>query len=293
VVYIAYASHGDVPTYYGWIVGYSASSLAQVSAFNDDPGSGYGGIWMSGGAPAADSSNNLYLITGNGDFDGNTHFGDSFLKLSTGGGINVSSFFSPNNQASLSSGDLDLGAGGAAILVDQSTAPNHLVIGGGKEGTMYLLNRDSLGGNTGNDAGAVQIFSVGNRIFATPAFWQNTLYIGPMTDHIKSYTLNTGTGRFNTSPASQSPSTFGFPGATPSISAQGSSNGIAWAIEKAGTAVLHAYDATNLGTELWNSANKSADQAGQAVKFTVPTVANGKVYVGTANEVSVYGLSPN
>ena len=293
VVYIAYASHGDVPTYYGWIVGYSASSLAQVSAFNDDPGSGFGGIWMSGGAPAADSSNNLYLITGNGDFDGNTHFGDSFLKLSTGGGINVSSFFSPNNQASLSSGDLDLGAGGAAILVDQSTAPNHLVIGGGKEGTMYLLNRDSLGGNTGNDAGAVQIFSVGNRIFATPAFWQNTLYIGPMTDHLKSYALNTGTGRFNTSPASQSPSTFGFPGATPSISAQGSSNGIVWAIEKAGTAVLHAYDATNLGTELWNSANKSADQAGQAVKFTLPTVANGKVYVGTASEVSVYGLSPN
>ena len=293
VVYIAYASHGDVPTYYGWIVGYSASSLAQVSAFNDDPGSGYGGIWMSGGAPAADSSNNLYLITGNGDFDGNTHFGDSFLKLSTGGGINVSSFFSPNNQASLSSGDLDLGAGGAAILVDQSTAPNHLVIGGGKEGTMYLLNRDSLGGNTGNDGGAVQIFSVGNRIFATPAFWQNTLYIGPMTDHLKSYTLNTATGRFNTSPASQSPSTFGFPGATPSISAQGSSNGIVWAIEKAGTAVLHAYDATNLGTELWNSANKSADQAGQAVKFTLPTVANGKVYVGTASEVSVYGLSPN
>jgi outer membrane protein assembly factor BamB len=114
-----------------------------------------------------------------------------------------------------------------------------------------------------------------------------------MTDHIKSYTLNTGTGRFNTSPASQSPSTFGFPGATPSISAQGSSNGIVWAIEKAGTAVLHAYDATNLGTELWNSANKSADQAGQAVKFTLPTVANGKVYVGTASEVSVYGLSPN
>jgi hypothetical protein len=293
VVYIAYASHGDVPTYYGWIVGYSASSLAQVSAFNDDPGSGYGGIWMSGGAPAADSSNNLYLITGNGDFDGNTHFGDSFLKLSTGSGINVSSFFSPNNQASLSSGDLDLGSGGAAILVDQSTAPNHLVIGGGKEGTMYLLNRDSLGGNTGDDAGAVQIFSVGNRIFATPAFWQNTLYIGPMTDHIKSYTLNTGTGRFNTSPASQSPSTFGFPGATPSISAQGSSNGIVWAIEKAGTAVLHAYDATNLGTELWNSGNKSADQAGEAVKFTLPTVANGKVYVGTASEVSVYGLSPN
>jgi hypothetical protein len=293
VVYVAYASHGDNPVYYGWVVGYNASNLSQVSVFNDDPGSGFGGIWMSGGAPAADSGNNLYVITGNGVFDGNTQFGDSFLRLSTGGGINVTGFFSPNNQASLSSGDLDLGAGGAAILVDQPTAPNHLVIGGGKEGTMYLLNRDNLGGNSSNDAGAVQIFSIGNKIFATPAFWQNTLYIGPVSDHVKSYTLNTGAGQFNTSPASQSPGTFGFPGATPSISAQGGSNGIVWAIENAGTAVLHAYDATNLGSELWNSGNNGADQAGQAVKFTVPTVANGKVYVGTASEISVYGLLPN
>src|ERR1700686_4208362 len=292
VVYVAYASHGDNPVYYGWVVGYNASNLSQVSIFNDDPGSGFGGIWMSGGAPAADSGNNLYVITGNGVFDGNTQFGDSFLRLSTGGGINVTGFFSPNNQASLSGGDLDLGAGGAAILVDQPTAPNHLVIGGGKEGTMYLLNRDNLGGNTSNDAGAVQIFSIGNKIFATPAFWQNTLYIGPISDHVKSYPLNTGAGQFNTSPASQSPGTFGFQGATPSISAQGGSNGIVWAIENAGTAVLHAYDATNLGAELWNSGNNGADQAGQAVKFTVPTVANGKVYVGTASEISVYGLSP-
>jgi hypothetical protein len=292
VVYVAYASHGDNPVYYGWVVGYNASNLSLVSVFNDDPGSGFGGIWMSGGAPAADS-NSLYVITGNGNFDGNTQFGDSFLRLSPGGGMNVTGFFSPNDQASLSSGDLDLGSGGAAILVDQPTAPNHLLIGGGKEGTMYLLNRDNLGGNTSNDAGAVQIFSVGNGIFATAAFWQNTLYIGPISDHVKSYTLNTGAGQFNTSPASQSPGTFGFPGATPSISAQGSSNGIVWAIENAGSAVLHAYDATNLGSELWNSSGNGADQAGPAVKFTVPTVANGKVYIGTASEISVYGLSPN
>jgi outer membrane protein assembly factor BamB len=169
-----------------------------------------------------------------------------------------------------------------------------LAIGGGKEGTLFLLNRDNLGGNTSNDAGAVQSFSVGNRIFGTPAFWQNTLYITPITDHVKSYTFNASTGQFNTSPASQSPSTFGFPGSTPSISSQGTSNGIVWATERgAGPAVLHAYDATNLGTELWNSANSSVDQAGQAVKFTVPTVANGKVYVGTVGEISVYGLAPN
>ena len=293
VVYVAYASHGDNPVYYGWIVGYNASNLSQVSLFNDDPGSGFGGIWMSGGAPAADSSGNLYVISGNGNFDGNTQFGDSFLRLSTDGGINVTGFFSPSNQASDNSSDLDFGSGGAAILVDPSSGPvPHLAVGGGKDGKLFLLNRDNLGGNSSNDGGAVQAFSLGNMIFATPAFWQNTLYLGPISDHVKSYTLN-GSGQFNTSPSSQSPGGFGFPGATPSISAQGSSNGIVWAIENAGTAILHAYDATNLGSELWNSANNGADQAGPAVKFTVPTVANGKVYVGTASEISVYGLSPN
>jgi hypothetical protein len=293
-VYIAWGSHGDIGTYYGWIMGYNAATLAQVSVFNDTPGPGFGGIWMAGGAPAADSGNNLYVITGNGNFDGATLFGDSFLKLSTPG-LGVLSFFAPADQGALDSGDLDFGSGGATILVDQPSGPvQHLAIGGGKEGTLFVLNRDNLGGNTNNDAGAVQSFSVGNRIFATPAFWQNTLYIGPITDHVKSYTFNASTGQFSTSPASQSPSTFGFPGSTPSISSQGTSNGIVWATEKGtGPSVLHAYDATNLGTELWNSANSSADQAGQAVKFTVPTIANGKVYLGTVGEISVYGLAPN
>ena len=188
-----------------------------------------------------------------------------------------------------------MGSGGAAILVDQPSGPvQRLAIGGGKVGTLFVLNRDSLGGNTINDTGAVQNFSVGNMIFGTPAFWQNTLYIAPITDHLKSYTFNASTAQFATAPASQSAVTFGFPGSTPSISSQGTSNGIVWATEKGtGPSVLHAYDATNLNTELWNSANNTADQAGQAVKFTVPTVANGKVYLGTAGEISVYGLSPN
>jgi len=294
VVYIAWGSHGDVGTYYGWILGYNAATLAQVAVFNDDPGVGFGGIWMAGGAPAVDSTNNMYVITGNGNFDGLTLFGDSFLKLSTPN-LAVLSFFAPSDQAILNSTDIDFGSGGATIIVDQPSGPvQRLAIGGGKEGTLFLLNRDSLGGNTANDAGAVQSFSVGNRIFGTPAFWQNSLYIAPVTDHLKSYTFSPSTGQFTTAPASQSPGTFGFPGSTPSISAQGTSNGIVWATEKgAGPAVLHAYDATNVGTELWNSANSTADQAGQAVKFTVPTVANGKVYVGTVGEISVYGLSPN
>jgi hypothetical protein len=294
VVYIAWGSHGDVGTYYGWIGGYNAATLTQVSVFIDTPGVGFGGIWMAGGAPAVDSSNNMYVISGNGDFDGVTLFGDSFLKLSTPN-LGVLSFFAPSDQAALNSGDMDFGSGGATVLVDQPSGPvQRLAIGGGKDGTVFLLNRDSLGGNTSNDAGAVQSFSVGNKIFATPAFWQNTLYLAPITDHLKSYTFNPSAGQFSTAPASQSPGTFGFPGSTPSISSQGTSNGIVWATEKGtGPSVLHAYDATNVGTELWNSGNNSADQAGQAVKFTVPTVANGKVYVGTVGEISVYGLLPN
>jgi hypothetical protein len=297
VVYIAYASHGDQPTYYGWVVGYNATTLAQTGAFNDDPGNGFGGIWMAGGAPAADSSNNLYVITGNGNFDGTSNFGDSFLKLSTttGGTIAMTSFFAPNDQATLNNNDTDLGAGGATILIDAPSAPvPHLVIGGGKEGFLYLLNRDSLGGNNSTDSGAVQVFNVGNGTFATPAFWQNNLYLAGVNGHVKAFAFNTTTGKFTTAPSSQSPGTFGFPGSTPSISSQGASNGIVWATERANgsASVLHAYDAANLATELWNS-DSAGEKPGQvSVKFTVPTVANGKVYVGTSGEIAVYGLLP-
>jgi len=294
VVYVAFASYGDIAVYYGWIVGFNASNLSQVSVFNDDPTSGFGGIWMSGGAPAADSSNNIFVITGNGNFDGVSEFGDSFLKLSTGSGLAVSSFFTPSNQNALNGGDGDLGAGGAAILVDQPGSVPHLLVGGGKEGKLYVLNRDILGGS--GDSNAVQSFSIGNGIYSTAAFWKNTLYIAPLQGPLQALSLNPTSGMFTTSPSSQSSSSYGFPGATPSVSSQGSTNGMVWTLERPNPvvgAILHAYDATNLTTELWNSSNNGADQAGVDVKFTVPTIANGKVYVGTATEISVYGLSPN
>jgi hypothetical protein len=292
VVYVAWGSYCDSGLYYGWMVGYNPSNLSQVSVFNDDATSGGGGIWMSGGAPAADSSNNIYLITGNGNWDGVSQFGDSFLKLSSG--LTVSSFFTPTNQSALNGGDGDLGAGGAAILVDQPGSVPHLLVGGGKEGKLYVLNRDNLGGS--GDSNAVQSFSIGNGIYATAAFWQNTLYIAPLQGNLQALSLNPASGTFTVSPSSQSPTGYGFPGATPSISSQGSTNGVVWTLERPDPvvgAILHAYDATNLATELWNSTGNGADQAGVDVKFTVPTVANGKVYVGTATEISVYGLSPN
>jgi chitodextrinase len=324
VVYVAWASHGDNGPYHGWVIGFSASTLAITATFNANPNGSDSGIWMGGGAPAADSSGNLYFLTGNGTFDANSggsDYGDSTVKLSTSGGLSVASYFTPADQQNLENGDSDHGSGGAAILVDQpSTAPHqHLLIGGGKEGNFFLLDRDNLGGYRANanpvDTNSVQKFSEGNGIFSTAAFFNNALYIAGAGGHLNSFAFNTTTGQFNAAQTSQSPASFGFPGATPSVSAWGTTNGIVWAMNNnayctqqsssCGPTVLHAYDATNVATELWNSSQTAGDAAGNAVKFTVPTVANGKVYLGTRGndtgnggttvpgEVDVYGLKPN
>ena len=324
VVYVSWASHGDNQPYHGWVLGFSTSSLSRVATYNDSPNGREGGIWMAGGAPAADSSNNIYVITGNGDYDGVNDFGDSFLKLSTSSGLSLSDWFTPSNQASLDASDLDLGSGGAVVLIDLPSAPvghQHLLVGGGKgagfAGEFYVLNRDNLGKNAANDGGVVQEFSSGGGIFSTPGFWNNVLYIAPVNKSLSAYALNPSTGMFNATPGSSSSASYGFPGATPSVSANGTTNGIVWVINSnscgsnsnncssGGPAVLHAYDANNLATELWDSSQGSGNAAGDAVKFTVPTVANGKVYVPTRGndtttnsptvrgEIDVYGLLPN
>jgi hypothetical protein len=318
IVYVSWASHEDADPYHGWVMSFSASSLTLLSKFNDSPNGFRGGIWMAGGAPAADSSNNLYLITGNGDFDGTNDFGDSVLKLSSS--LALLDSFTPSSESQLNSNDLDLGSGGAVVLIDLPLAPanrQHLLVGGGKgvtfNGELYTLDRTNLGQFNPNDSGARQIFPVGGGIFATPAFWQNTLYIAGTGTNLQAYSLNPSTGMFTTTPTSQSPLSYGFPGATPSVSSAGTTagTGIVWAIDSnayctpqstsCGPAILHAYDATNLATELWNSSQSLSDKAGNAVKFVVPTIANGKVYIGTrgsastnggVGELDVYGLKP-
>jgi len=326
-VYVAWASHCDVGPYQGWVIGYSASDLtAAPSVFTSAPHaptSVESGIWMAGGAPASDASNNLYLNTGNGTFDANSatppndDYGDSVLRLSTTSGISVADYFTPSDYASRQSSDQDLGSGAAALLVDQPSGPvQHLLIGGGKGGTLFLLNRDNLGHSTGS---GVQQFSPAGSSFSTPAFWQNHLYFVGVggNSKLQSFTFNPAIPQFVTPAGSQSSDSFNFPGATPSLSASGATNGVVWALRTnsycttqsttCGPAILRAYDATNVATELWRSDANAADAAGFAVKFTVPTVANGKVYVGTrgnntggaANststpgEVDVYGLKPN
>lgn len=315
VVYVTWASHGDVDFYHGWVIGYNASTLAQVSTYNITADGSRGGIWMSGAAPAADSSNALYISTGNGTMDHdrlvtpNTDLGDSVIKLSAASGITLSDWFSPFNQAALEGADRDLGSGGIVLLPDQPSGATHLLVTGGKEGKLYVINRDSMGqfcgscNTTTGDTNTVQFFPATNALFSTPAFWNGSLYVAGASDQLMVLAFNTSTGKFNTSPTSQTATTFSFPGATPSISSQGTSNGIVWAIDSSqygipknagGPAVLHAYDASNVATELWNSSQAASarDQAGNAVKFTVPTVANGKVYIGTRTTIEAYGLLP-
>jgi hypothetical protein len=319
LIYVCWGSHEDGPTYRGWVMSFDKSTLNLVNAFNTTPNSSQGGIWMSGSAPAFDANNNLFVLTGNGAFDGFTSFGDSLLKLTSG--LALSDWFTPSDQANLDANDLDLGSGGAAILVDlPSSSPHqHLIVGGGKgsgfTGELYVLDRDALGGylqGSGSTDAVVQEFTFGNAIFATGTFWQNHYYVAGVGGPLKSFALNLSSSTFSTTASSQSPTSFGFPGATASLSASGVSNGIVWAIDNSkyctprssgcGPAVLHAYDATNLGTELWNSSQGSGNTAGNAVKFTVPSVANGKVYVGTrgadtgaggSGELEIYGLLQN
>ena len=302
IVYVCWGSYFDKDPYHGWVIGYSASTLTQVTIFNDTIDGGRGGIWMSGANPAADSQGNIYLVSGNGDFNANNaggrNYGDTFLKLRTSGGLSVSDWFTPFDQMSLAEQDLDLGGGGAVILPDQPHGPfPHLVLGCAKSGTLYLLNRDHLGHyNSSSNSQIVQSFMVDNNgIYSTPLFWQNTLYVVANQGPVRAFRFSTANDQFETRPFSASNQPYYYPGATPVLSAAGTKDAILWVIDPAKPGVLHAYDALNLNIEFWDSSQAASnrDQAGRGLKFTVPTVANGKVYIGTKNELDVYGLLPN
>ena len=307
VVYVPWAAHEDADPYHGWLLGFDAGTLALVSQFNATPNGTRGGIWMGGGAPAADDRGNLYLLTGNGTYDGtaSNDFGDSALKL--GRNLSVTDWFTPYDQAALETNDLDLASGGLVLLPDQATGPTHLLVAGGKEGRIYLIDRDAMGhicSTCTADTNIVQSFFVASN-FSAPAYWENALYIAAVDfpnngDFLKRFVFAAGKG-FTTAPASQSSNRFPYPGAHPSISSDGANNGIVWAIDASqfgsngsapGPAVLHAYDANDLANELWNSsqAANARDQAGFAVKYTAPTIVNGKVYLSTRSEIDVFGL---
>ncbi len=315
VVYVAYAGYGDTDPYHGWIIGFDAHTLAQKTnyVFNTTPNSalpvdgnaGEGGIWMSGNGLAVDDGTNLYVVVANGVFNANlpggTEYGDSVIKFSTTNGLAVADWFTPADETVLAENDLDLGSGGPLLLPDSvgSAGHPHLMITSGKEGTFYVMDRHHLGNySPPSDSQILQEMPAANDgMWSSMAYFNGMIYHQGKGDPIVALPVDDGV--VGSQPLSTSTTPFAYPPATPVISANGTTNAIVWALENhaysafqgSGPAILHAYDAYNLANELYNSSQAgSRDQPGPAVKFTIPTVANGKVFIGGQYSLSVYGL---
>jgi Chitobiase/beta-hexosaminidase C-terminal domain/Bacterial lectin len=308
IVYMGFAAHGDNGPWHGWILAYNAATLAQTGAFNATPNGIGGGFWMSGAGLAADQLNpstkpygRLFATTGNGDYTATTpyangmDYGDTVVNLDLTNGVpTIQDEFTPSDQASLDAEDGDLGSGGTMLIPTQTTGSYpHLLVQTGKEGTLYLVNRDGMTGYNSTDAVVQEIqYGVGVGSWSTAAYWNGNVYYWGRVDTLRSFPLVNG--KLGTPTLSSE--TYGYPGSTPSISANGTTQGIVWSIDSEayttnGPAVLQAHNASNVATTLYSSAtNSSRDNPGPAVKFTVPTVVNGKVYVGTATQISVFGL---
>ena len=304
VVYTSWSSHCDIRPYTGWVIGYDAFTLKQVSVLNLAPNGSGASVWASGAGPAADSQGNIYLLAANGTFDTTLSatgfplqgdFGNAFLKLSATKTLAVADYFNMFNTVAESSVDEDLGSGGALVLPDMTDTQNrtrHLAVGAGKDQNIYLVDRDNMGkfNSSNNDTIYQEIpGALHGAEFGMPAYFNQRVYFGAWGDSILAFDFTSA--RLLSSPSSKTTNTFGYPGATPSVSANGTNNGIVWAAENTDPAVLHAYDANDLSRELYNSSQAgSRDLPGPGNKFITPTIANGKVYLGTTDGVAVFGL---
>lgn len=308
-IYTAWTSHCDADPYTGWVMAYNETTLKQSSVLNLTPNGSEGAVWMSGFGLAADAANNIYLADANGTFDpgytpdgfpSQSDYGNAILKLSTAPKLAVADYFEPWNTTAESAIDQDLGAGGAMLLPDLKDASGktrHLVVVAGKDHNIYLADRDDMGkinlsGSDNSNLYQQLPEALAHGEFGGPAFFNNTLYYGGVKDTIRAYPIVNA--MLATAPSSVSAATFGYPGTTPGISANGTKNGIVWALESSPNfpAVLHAYDAADLGTELYNS-TQDPDHSGafgNGNKFITPMIANGRVYIGTENSVAVFGL---
>ncbi|HEY6391171.1 MAG TPA: hypothetical protein VIX89_07835 [Bryobacteraceae bacterium] len=302
-VYLTWASSCDVAPYHGWVIAYGARTLTQTAVFNTSPDADESGIWQSDTAPAADAEGNVFVATGNGKFDAGTaggrDYGDSVLKLNLSAGtLALRDFFTPYNQQELNAKDQDIGSGGPVLLPDQPGPHPHLLIVGGKAGALYVIDRDHMGKwQPGSDSHAVQVLPIADGIYSAAAHWNGHVYIFGARSVLKDFVLQHG--QLSAQPVARGTTQFIDPGATPTISANGSRNGIVWVLRSKGwrspdtPAVLYAYDAANVAHELYNSEqNIIRDRAGFCLRFNIPTVANGKVYVGAKSQVDVYGLLP-
>ena len=308
-IYTAWTSHCDIQPYTGWVIGFNEKTFAQSTVLNLTPNGSEGAIWMSGYGLAADPAGSLYLLDANGSLDSGftaagfpkeNDFGNAILKLSTNSGLAVADFWEPFNTNAESDADVDLGSGGAMLLpdfTDASGGVRHLLVGAGKDHNIYVADRDNLG--KFNAAGNTTLYqelvnALPNGAWSGPAYFNNTVFYGGQNDVLRAYTITAA--KLSTAPTSQSATTFPYPGATPAISADGTSNGIVWAVESSTSApaVLHAYDASNLAHELYNSkqAASQRDSFGSGNKFITPMIVNGQVFVGTPGGVAVFGLLP-
>lgn len=305
VVYTGWTSHCDFRPYTGWVIGYDEATLAQTSVLNVTPNGNEGAVWQSGSGMAADE-NNIFVLDANGTFDTTLNargfpvhgdYGNAFMRLSTNNNkLAVADYFAMYNTVSESNSDVDLGSGGTLLLPpmkDSTGVTRSLAVGAGKDANIYVVNRADMGKfNPNNDNAIYQeidgVLPGGD--WSTPAYYNGSLYFGPVASQLLQFQFSQA--KLSTAPTSKSAGTFTYPGTTPSVSANGKTEGIVWAIEHLNTSVLHAYDATNLGTELYNT-NQAAggrDQFGSASHFGTPTIINGKVYVGTTNSVVAFGL---
>ena len=308
LLYLSWSSHCDIRPYTGWVMSYNPTTLAQVGVKNVTANGNDGAIWAAGAAPAADPAGNLYFLDSNGTFEttlgpsgfpSKQDYGNCFIKLSTANQtMAVEDYFTMFNTGSESNADQDLGSGGAIVLPDlkdANGAVRHLALGAGKDAHIYVVDREHMGkfvpgsNNNSNVYQDVQGALAGG-VFSTPAYYDGRVYFGAVGDKLKAFPITHA--RLATSAQSFSAEAFGYPGTTPSISANGNTNGIVWAAENANPAVLHAYDANDLSHELYtsNDAANGRDHFGTGNKFIVPTIADGKVFVGTTNGVGVFGL---
>ena len=293
-VYISFGSYCDFGTYRGWLMAYNDTSLSQLAVFLVTPNGKDGSVWNGGGGPSADSSGNIYVTTANGTFDvntGGTDYGDSFLKFNSG--LSLLDYFTPFNQANLNSSDLDLGSGAVVLLPDQTGSHPHAMVGAGKEGRIYVVNRDNLGHYCNGCLSDTQIVqsiagAFPQEAYPSGAYWNGNVYFASQNDVLKQYSVSQSL--LSTTPVAKAKDTIGSRAATPSISANGTTNGIVWIINaktKNSAANLMAYDATNVSTKLYDGTGVITSSA---TRFSVPTVANGKVYVGTKTQLVVFGL---
>ena len=246
----------------------------------------------------------MFFIIGNGDFDttlnaqgfpANGNCGNCFVKLSTSGGLKLADYFTPHNTVSESNADQDFGSGGGILIVDVMDSggqTRHLSVGAGKDSLIYVVDRDAMGKFNATTDQIYQEISgqLGGGVFSMPAYFNGTVYYGAVGDALKAFPILSG--KLKTTPATQSTHHFGYPGTTPSVSANGTANGIVWAIENSG-AILYAFDASDLTTVLYDSSQApSGRDSFSGNKFITPMVANGRVYVGTPSSVAVFGLLP-